>query len=213
MYMCIIKHLKKESLEPSFSEDDDHLHVYLYFHDHGFPEKLGHTDIGAGNTILSYGCHDPMHRSFPDYSGNGILIQAEHLPFLYYHATSGEMIIDYTLNLTEEETMSVLHKTDTLLKQAVPWHCPYETDPNANDYASKLYQNIPCKFFQMKDSAFETYNALNNNCVTFVYDLVKEYLPSFNPLIHTPHAFLRYMESQFSHHDPHICTRDVYYSK
>lgn len=211
--MFTMKQLKKESLEPSFPEDDANLHVYIYFHDHGFPEKLGHADIGAGNTILSYGCHDPADRTILDYKGNGILIQAKRLPFLYYNATPGELIIDYTLNLNKEETMTVLHKTDVLIRQASVWHCPYESDANAKDYASLLYQKIPCTFFTMKDPSFKTYNALNNNCITFVYDLLKDYLPVFKPVIHTPYAFLQYMESLFHNHDAHIRTRDVYYRK
>lgn len=203
--MTTVRDFKKAAVQSDFPDDDDFFHVYIYRNDHGI-EITGHTDIAAGNTLISYGCHDPQHRLPFCLKGDGVVIQADRLSFLHHEFVPGELIIDYALKPSPEQIHAFLKKSDSFFTHGIPWN------PSGNDdYASCLYRDIhPC-FYKLRNHPYSEYNLLHNNCVTFVYDWIRDWLPGYHKKIDTPSSFRDFLNQGWEEHHPLFHSRTIWY--
>ena len=204
--MTKVSELKKLSVLPGIPEDDTCFHVYIYRNDHG-QEITGHVDIAVGNTLVSYGCHDPKHRLPLFLKGDGVLIQADRKAFLKHESVPGEMIIDYALNLSKEQMHAFLKKSDGFFEHMIPWQ-----PSGKEDYASILDRDIHPSFHKLKNHRYTEYNLFHNNCVTFVNDCIRDWLPGYHAWIQTPASFRNFMDSAYQKHNPLIHSRTIWYT-
>lgn len=203
--MHSVRDLKNTSSLPEFPEDDSYFHIYVYRNDHGI-EITGHTDFALGNTLVSYGCHDPNHRLPFCLKGDGVVIQADRLSFLKHEAVPGEMIIDYALQPSGKQLHSFLKKSDLFFQHTVPWK-----PSDKEDYASRLNKDIHPSFYKLKDIKYAQYDLLRNNCVTFVYDCIREWLPGYHAFIQTPASFRDFMNKAYEKQNALIFSRTIWY--
>lgn len=204
--MTKIRDLKREASFPGIPEDDSFFHVYLYRNDHGL-EITGHTDIALGNTLVSYGCHDPENRLPLCLKGDGVLIQADRAAFLKHESVPGELIIDYALQPSEVQLHAFLSRSDRFFQHVIPWY-----PSGKDDYASILDRDIHPSFHKLKDSPYTRYNLFHNNCVTFVYDCIKDWLPGYHAVIQTPASFRDFMDSAYQNHNPLFHSHTIWYA-
>lgn len=203
--MTSVHELKNLSTDQDFPDDDSYFHVYIYRNDHGI-EITGHTDIAIGNTLVSYGCHDPKNRLPFCFKGDGVLIQADRKAFLKYAFTPGELIIDYALQPSRQQLDAFLKQSDVFFQHTVPW-IPSVKD----DYASLLDKAIHPSFYKLKDHKYTQYNLLHNNCVTFVNDCIKAWLPGYHAHIETPASFRNFLNNAYEAGSPLFHTRTIWY--
>lgn len=204
--MTKIRDLKREASLPDIPEDDSFFHVYLYRNDHG-TEITGHTDIALGNTLVSYGCHDPENRLPLCLKGDGVLIQTDRISFLKHESVPGELIIDYALQPSPEQLNAFLSKSDGFFQHTVPWE-PSDED----DYASILKKDIHPVFYKLRDHKYTEYNLLHNNCVTFACDCIKDWLPGYHAWIQTPASFRDFLDDAYQKHNPLFHSRTIWYT-
>lgn len=203
--MTKISDLKEAALPPAVSPDDSYFHIYVYRNDHG-QEITGHTDIALGNTLVSYGCHDPQNRLPFCFKGDGVLIQADRTAFLNYAFIPGELMIDYALQPSAQQLHDFLSQSDAFFQHTIPW-----TPSGKEDYASLLYKAIHPSFYKLKDHKYTRYNLLHNNCVTFVNDCIQDWLPGYHARIETPASFRNFLNAAYEAGNPLFHARTIWY--
>ena len=174
--------------------------IHLYVRGKGF-ETLGHMDISYQGTIYSYGCHDPQHRTLGGSLGDGVLIECNESQFLESSLQNDKKsIISYGLSLTKQEKQKLENKIGALKERAIPWHCAYETDSHAKDYASRLYKKTHCHFYKFTKGKFKTYFVATTNCVLLADSLIhtKDFKLLFPAGFITPGNYLTFLEKEYN---------------
>lgn len=190
------------------------LWVYFYLKDTGM-EVFGHVDIACGDTVYSYGCHDPRSRRLMGTLGDGVLIRCPRQAFLDANAAiDGKTIVGYGLRLSEEQKNILARKLDGLISRTVPWHCAAEeaADPAAeNDYASRMWKAAHCSFFKFTGGKFRTYFVATTNCVLLADTLIRSReLSLISPTgIVTPGSYLTFLNQEYLLHNPAVPVRTV----
>lgn len=185
--------------------------VHIYMKGNGF-ETLGHVDISYKGKIYSYGCHDPKCRILGGCLGDGVLIEADEEAFLKQSSEGDhKSIISFGLRLTQVEKQQLEKNIHDLEKRTVPWHCQYEEDGKAQDYASRLYKKTHCRFYKFKDGKFKTYFVMTTNCVLLADSLVRTkdlQLLTLTGII-TPGNYLSFLNTAYAQSNTKVVARKI----
>lgn len=214
LFMSLDNQAKNDNLEylDKIKPNTADLEVFIYIKGNG-PESLGHVDFSFNNIIYSYGCHDPKARRLHGTLGDGVLIVSKRDEFLN-QAIKGDKktIISYGIKLNEKQKVIIQKKIDNLLSRSTPWDCPYITDTNANDYASRVYKDTKCKMYKFKKGKFKTYFVFSTNCVLLVDEILKSdelNLINLTGII-TPGSYIEFLNHEYLKENSCVISKTFY---
>ncbi len=192
----------------------DELEIFIHLKEDR-RESFGHVDISFRDFVFSYGLHDPLHRRINGTYGDGVLIQADRKKFIEY-SIDGEKktIVAFTLKLTEDQIVLMEKRVIELLSRTTPWYPRGVTDPECNDYASRIWRNTDAQFYKFSEGLFKTYFFVSTNCVLLVDYFVHFKgleLIRLNGLI-TPGSYFNFLNEAYQRKAP-IVTRRIVYEK
>lgn len=217
VFMSVNTFLKSGQLQQDelSSETSGDLEVYFYLSGSG-PESLGHVDISYQGKIYSYGCHDPENRRLMGTLGDGVLIVSEREAFLR-HALCGERktIIGYEISLTQKQKEAVEERIAEMMNRSVPWQPLIQRgsgDPEAHDYASRVYRGTHAQMYKFKAGDFRTYFVFSTNCVLLADHILRcPQLDLFNFTgIVTPGSYLVFLNDEYLREGSLVVARRIY---
>ena len=165
--------------DPDDDSDEAPLCVNIYIQESGF-ESFGHVDVSIGDTIYSYGLHDPKDRYLLGSAGKGVLVEVNKKAFLKNCLKSGKtMIISYEIYPDDKELAIIKKRLADLLKDAYPFKCDARLEEEkgeamkADDYISDVYKDTRCHLYKFKRGKFKTYFVFTTNCVLLTDYLIR----------------------------------------
>lgn len=210
-YQRLIKHHHLTPLtKPKASNQ---LIISIYLNNQGF-DRLGHVDLSFKGKTYSYGCHDKKSRKLNGSLGDGVLFVCDYQKYLTMALNEGRMAITYTYQLGKKEEEIIQERIDQLLKRATPWYPLGYTDPNCNDYASRVYRHTAANFYKFNYGRFKTYFVFSTNCVLLSDEILKS--PQLNLInlngVITPGAYINFLNHEF-YTNQTIVERNIYYKQ
>lgn len=158
--------------------NDVPLSVNIYIQGSGF-ESFGHVDVAIGDTIYSYGLHDPSDRVLWGSAGHGVLVKVDKRAFFKNSLKTGKtMIISYEIYPSKEEMRTIKERLAKLMKDAVPFACNAKLKEEGqkvrdDDYISDVYKDTGCELYKFKSGKFKTYFVFTTNCVLLTDYLIR----------------------------------------
>lgn len=205
---------KLKTEQPEKAQNVD-LEVFIYLSKSG-PESLGHVDISYQGKIYSYGCHDPNNRHLFGTMGDGVLVVANREAFLK-HALKGEnkTIIGYGISLTQQQKQLIEKRMEEMMQRSEQWQpeaARQDGNPEAVDYASRVYRGTQAAMYKFREGKFRTYFVFSTNCVLLADHLLRcPQLDLFNFAgIVTPGSYLSFLNDEFCREGSIVTTRTIY---
>lgn len=154
------------------------LSVNIYIQGSGF-ESFGHVDVAIGDTIYSYGLHDPSDRILWGSAGHGVLVKVDKRAFFKNSLKTGKtMIISYEIYPNDSELKIIKDRLAKLMIDAVPFACNAKLKEegqqvNDDDYISDVYKDTNSELYKFKSGKFKTYFVFTTNCVLLTDYLIR----------------------------------------
>lgn len=155
--------------------DEHEVSVYFYMENKSF-NRFGHVDIGYMGKSYSYGNHDPFNRQKYLLYGDGVLIRADEASFVGYQLEArGHVIARFRIRLNDTQLTKFKEALNKLLARTVPFAFPYDEDPQASYYLTRLHRATKdMSLFKFSSGMFRTYYILTTNCVLLVDTLLRK---------------------------------------
>lgn len=208
---------KNKTKEQIIDEKYD-LHVFIHLSKYGF-NKFGHMDIMFEDKIYSYGNYDPSSLKFFETIGDGVLfiIKNQKLKYIdFCIETSKKTIVEYGINLTEEEKNKIRNKLNRIMEDTYSWEPNAQKDKRHKskykEYASKLYVRTKADFYKFKTSKYKKYFVLGVNCSYFVDYLLKNYVFEVLKLVGiiSPGTYYEFLEENYRKKNSKVVSKNIY---
>lgn len=220
-YVSIRAMQRQEGIRPQHKKEKVDLEVFIYLKGSGF-EQLGHVDIAYGDTIYSYGCHDPKTWKLGGTLGDGVLIQVDRKRFLQQGVDeNGKVILGYGIRLNEKEKEMLEDRISSLLARSTPWLPVAEQNIALHknvyepmDYPSRVFRSTGANFYKFQQGKFKTYFVASTNCVLLADELIRckdLRLIDLGGFV-TPGAYLSFLNNEYLLKKGTVVSRTLYQS-
>lgn len=206
--------LNRSEIKP---QKEHTVEIWIHLNSKGF-EQFGHVDIAYKNIVYSYGAHDPLSREVFGAVGLGVLLIVDREKFLNYCISAHEMVVSFTLELSEANEIKLQQRIDALLAQSENYDCLLKREilqglpQQAHDYASRVYKATHADMVTFTGGKFRTYYVFSTNCVLLADYLLRS--EQFNLLqlsgLITPGSFLSYLYQESQSSTSYVKKVDVY---